>query len=177
MYQERIQDLRPTPASFRRLAALTARVFLLGGLWLVLAGADPSAWIIGAPAVLAAAWAWWRLDPMPGGRLSISGLIGFVPFFLWHSLLGALDVSSRVLRPKPAIAPGFASYRMKLTRGDARVFFSNLVSLLPGTLSAEIRGRELRIHALDARQDPTPALAALEARVAAIFPETGGSQR
>lgn len=157
------------------------RLVLFGFLWLVIAGRDPDSWIIGAPVVLVTALASLALRRGRPGRVSALGLLRFLPFFLWESLRGGLDVAGRVLRPHLAIAPGFQRYPLALTDAGAQVFFLSVVSLLPGTLSADLRAGVVLVHALDNRADLTPGLARLERRVGALFgqplpPEREGGQ-
>jgi multicomponent Na+:H+ antiporter subunit E len=61
---------------------------------------------------------------------------------------------------------------MTLESASARVFFVNLVSLVPGTLSADIRGDRLLVHTLGSSQDTATELGRMERYVAEIF---GGS--
>ena len=144
--------------------------FVLAALWIVLAGTlDPSSWIIGLPAVMAATWAHGRLSLGGGPRLSIIGGIRLLPVFLWGSLKGGIDVAGRVVGPRLNVEPGFFDYRLALTLPSARVFFLDLVSLLPGTLSADLQVDILRVHALDRRVDSIPELVRLEGRIAALF--------
>jgi multicomponent Na+:H+ antiporter subunit E len=162
-------------ASFRsalRLAlGLVLRVAALAVLWLVLAGPDIHSWIIGAPAALAALWIARRES---GGRVagwSVRGFVQFFPYFLWESFRGGIDVARRVIGRRVDVEPGYHGYRLALARPSARVFFLDVVSLLPGTLSADIDGDRLLVHMLDRRQDPSRELARLERRVAAVFGE------
>lgn len=152
------------------------RLGLFSALWAVLAGGSPASWIIGAPTVLSATWASLRLHPDTGrdGRagMRLLGLVRFTPFFLLQSIRGGLDVALRVLRPRLRIHPGFQSYRPRLGDPLARVVFLDTISLLPGTLSADMRDGLIHIHALDARDDLEPGLARLEAVVAALFGES-----
>jgi len=142
-------------------------------LWFTLAGhEDLSSWIVGVPTVIAATWVHTRLSPRDGVRLSLIGGTRLIPFFLRESLMGGIDVARRVVGPRLNVAPGFLDYRLGLTQPSARVFFIDLVSLLPGTLSADVRGETLRIHALDHGVDPVPDLVRLEERVAALYGET-----
>ena len=46
---------------------------------------------------------------------------------------------------------------------------ANTVTLLPGTLSADLRGQILVVHVLDARGPAAERLALLERRVADLF--------
>ena len=151
---------------------MLGRLILFAVLWLVIAGSDPASWIIGAPVVLMATIYGERLAIPPRRGLSPVAVLAFLPYFLWQSLLGGLDVAKRVLRPRLDIAPGFLRYPVRLSDPDARVFFLDSISLLPGTLSADMRGGIIEVHALDASIDFAPELADLERRVATLFGET-----
>ncbi len=143
---------------------------VLGVVWFVLTGGrDPSSWIIGLPAVLAAAWCYKGLSRGSPHRPSMLAVARFVPVFFWESFKGGTDVARRVVGPRVDVDPGFFDYRLGLILPSARVFFVDLVSLLPGTLSADIHGDTLRVHALDRGVDPTGNLRRLERLVAAIF--------
>lgn len=157
---------------FRRPGAFVARALLFAGGWLVIAGADPAGWIIGVPAVIAAAWAQGRLSEGTGAGLSPWAAARFLPYFLFESLRGGIDVAARVMRPRMRIAPGLSEYRTSLRHPAARVLFTNSISLLPGTLSADARGALIRVHSLDASQDTNADLQRLERRIAALFRET-----
>jgi multicomponent Na+:H+ antiporter subunit E len=103
--------------------------------------------------------------------LSPGGSLRFLPFFVIESFRGGIDVARRVLGPRLDVEPGLIDYRLRLTLQPARVFFTNLVSLLPGTLSADLAGASVRIHVLDRRVDAVAELERLEQRVAALFRE------
>ena len=149
---------------------LTGLVF--GAIWLILAGPeDPSSWIIGLPAVVAAAWCYDALSPGRGSRLSVSGLAKLVPVFFWESFKGGIDVARRVVGPRVNVDPGFFDYRLEVKQPSARVFFVDLVSLLPGTLSADMQGDTLTVHTLDQSADAVAELQRLEQLVAAVFRE------
>jgi len=156
----------------RRLLGLSPRLLLFALLWLVIAGEDPGAWIIGLPAVFLATYYSMRLARRPSSPVSIPAVLRFIPYFLWQSLRGSLDVALRVMRPVMRIAPGFQRYRIHLLDPHARVFFLDSISLLPGTLSADMRDGFIEIHALDAGIDLTPELADLERRIARLFGES-----
>lgn len=71
------------------------------------------------------------------------------------------------------IRPGFKRYRTKLKTLSARTFFANCVSLLPGTLAADLQDAWLEIHVLNTDSDPNAELTRLERFVAQIFIEEG----
>jgi len=112
-------------------------------VWLVLSGGQASSWLVGVPTVVAAVWAGRALRAAhsaeaPAARVRWSALPGFALFFLYESLRGGIDVARRLLHRRPAVAPGFIDYRCALPAGGARLLFANSVSLLPGTLSADL---------------------------------------
>jgi len=144
----------------------------LAGLWWLLSDGDPASWVIGVPVVLAASWSVRHLGSGGAGAVSVLGLLRFVPFFLWQSLRGGIDVALRTLAPRMRICPGFTVYRSELRRRDALSFFVACVSLLPGSLAAGIDGDRLDVHLLDSATDATDELRRLEAAVARVYPDT-----
>ncbi len=110
----------------RRRVSVSRLLFsgvVFAALWITLAGHnDPSAWIIGLPAVIAAAWSYDRLSQGGSSRLSIVGGIRLIPFFLRESFTGGIDVARRVVWPRLDVDPGFFDYRLGLVLPSARVF-------------------------------------------------------
>lgn len=107
--------------------------------------------------------------------LCFQHLPAFVGFFLIASIRGGVDITQRILSWPLAISPGFLTYRTALHHPGARIFFLDLISLLPGTLSADfIEPDRLIIHALDTRGDNYRELARLEYQVARLFCEPIG---
>jgi multicomponent Na+:H+ antiporter subunit E len=141
-------------------------------VWLILVGPDPASWIIGVPFVVAATLASLKLSEPRERNLSLLSLAGFLPYFLGESLRGGLDVAARVMLPRMRLQPGNREYRVRLKSPAARLVFIDSISLLPGTLSADLRGDRVTVHALDVRTDVVDDLTALERRVAALFCES-----
>jgi multicomponent Na+:H+ antiporter subunit E len=155
------------------LLRLFLSALILGLIWVVLTGPqDPLSWVVGMPAVIAAAWSRHRLVRSRSHRISIRGALRFPLFFVTESFKGGIDVAWRVIGPKVKVDPGLFEYRLALELPAARVFFADMVSLLPGTLSADLNDQVVTIHALDRTSDPAAELARLEQRVAGIFGET-----
>lgn len=159
------------PLVIRHPVSALVRALLLAGLWVVFAGPDPGSWVIGAPTVLGATWASLKLSAPRPRTLSPAGTLRFLPFFLVESLRGGIDVAWRVLRPAMAVRPGLRTYRTRLRNPSARLVFVDSISLLPGTLSADLRNDVVTVHALDVETEIERALEALEGRVAALFDE------
>ncbi len=147
---------------------------LLLAVWLMLTAGDPASWMIGLPFIALAI----LLQPASDNRsdksslsVNFSGLLQFAWFFILESLRGGVDVSRRVLAAKPRIDPVFYDYAMQLQIPHAQQLFISSISLLPGTLCADLNNNQLRIHTLDQHMDTTQGIKRLESLVGKIFGE------
>jgi multicomponent Na+:H+ antiporter subunit E len=143
---------------------IVALVFAL--LWGALAGGGAS-WLLGAPLVAVATWLAlrgtalvWRIQPL--------AVLRFLPWFLGRALVGGLDVLRRVAMPRMPIAPGFVTVPMRLS-GDAAVLVTAIISLSPGTLTAELSDTEAVLHVIDAAQPIAAQVRETEVRVAQLL--------
>ena len=148
---------------------LVLRVIVLAGLWFGLNGFDAKSWLIGIPAVVLAALINYKSLPRGSWRWRARGILPMLAFFFKESFLGAFDVAQRALRSNMPIHPGFVSYRCRLTSTSARLFFADLITLMPGTLSARAENADFLIHSLDTRGDVEASLRKLELKVADLF--------
>ena len=146
---------------------LIGRALFLAACWWAVAEGNREAWVVGGPAVLVAVAVSWRLHPPYPVR--IAGLLRFLPMFLWRSLAGGVDVAARALSPSLPIQPALIDFTTVLPVGLPRVVFANIVSLLPGTLSADIVDDTLRLHVLSGAAGAEGELRALERAVADLF--------
>ena len=146
---------------------LAARTAAFTAVWAILGGGR--GWLVGIPVILVAAAA--SIFMSSPGHWSFVGLLRFIPYFAWNSLRGAVDVAVRALHPGLPIDPGILNYELRLENAAARVVMANTVTLLPGTLSTELRGKVLVVHALNASAHVEEMLHALERRVADLFGE------
>jgi len=143
------------------------RLILFSLMWWILTDGAMDSWPVGLPVVLIATLASVML--MPPLSWSLRGMALFIPYFLWHSIRGGVDVARRALHPQLPISPGLLDYRFRLPPGLPRVFMANTVSLLPGTLSVELCEEILRVHVLDETGAISEELNTLENRLADIF--------
>jgi len=150
---------------------------LLGLLWGVVAKGDAASWVVGLPSIALAAVAFDRLRGQRTLGFRPWMLPEFAAWFLWHSLRGGADVAWRALQPQMPLHPGFLRYRLALPPGSARVFLVDCLSLLPGTLSADIEGDELVLHALDTGADVIAETREAERRVEKLYGISGGPTR
>lgn len=139
--------------------------------WLLLTKGAFSSLIIGVPAIILALIVNCTLPSLNTFKLSLPAIIPFLIFFTKQSLLGGLDVASRAFRKNMRISTTFIYYPFKMTNQIARLFFANTVSLLPGTLSADLDEDKALIHLLDEKLNNMENLRMLEVKVAALFGE------
>jgi multicomponent Na+:H+ antiporter subunit E len=145
-------------------STIVSRTLLFSIMWWALTGGVAASWWIGVPAVVLAVVA--SIVLLPPVPLVWPEVLKFAPFFLWHSLLGGADVASRAFHPRMPIAPAVIVYPLRLPPGPPQVILANIISLLPGTLSAALDGQVLKVHVLDSRGDLMAELMVLEQRVA-----------
>ena len=144
--------------------------FVLAMLWLVLTGGDTSSWLVGIPAILVAMMSAHLLAGSQNHvRISLLGVVRFVPFFLWRCFTAGMDVARRAMSPNLSLEPALIEYHTGLPHGPPRVAFVSAVSLLPGTLSAGVDDDCLTVHLLDRRQDYQRELWQVERSVAWMF--------
>lgn len=151
------------------LRSSAARFATLALLWLALTEGDLGTLWLGFLAVVAATLSSLALLPPAGHSLSPVGTARFIGFFLWQSSVGGIDVALRALRPDMDLEPALVEYTTRLPKGGARVLFANTISLLPGTLSAEIQDRRLLIHTLAISSSLDEELRHMEEMVARVF--------
>ncbi|MFU8877002.1 MAG: Na+/H+ antiporter subunit E [Wenzhouxiangellaceae bacterium] len=119
-------------------------------LWLIIHG--PSGWLPGLlAATLGGVLAGWLAEGRPHHWNPLR-LVGFSGFFVIESMRGGFDVARRTLHPRMPIRPDFLEYHVRLPAGQPETLLISVISLLPGTLSAEFYPGERRlvVHSLSA---------------------------
>ena len=91
-----------------------------------------------------------------------------IPYFLYHSLSGGIDVAIRAFKRPLPLTPDLIDYPVRLPAGPATVLMAGLVTLMPGTLAVICDGR-LRVHVLDRDGPFWHELQTLERHVGAVF--------
>jgi len=156
-----------SPSRSAWVSAIVGRTSLLAICWWAVTEGDPAAVGMGVVAVVPAVLLSLRAHaPEPFHFLA---LLRFLPVFLWRSLAGGIDVARRALMPDMRLQPTLVEYRTALPAGLPRVFLANVISLLPGTLSADIHGDRLSLHVLSDSNGSEDDLRRLELAVAPIF--------
>lgn len=148
---------------------IVARVVFFAAAWWILSGGSTYTWFVGAAVVILAVLTSLRLHPRPLMRVSITGLLAFLGFFLLRSFQGGVQVAVMALRPRMNLNPGVLEFRLRLPQEGARLFLVSILSLLPGTLSASLNGNRLQLHVLDMRMPIEQEVHDAEACVARLF--------
>ncbi|MFO7816063.1 MAG: Na+/H+ antiporter subunit E [Desulfovibrionales bacterium] len=153
----------------RYVRSIGLRTAFFAVLWAVLTEGEGllSVWTL--PGVFVGVVVSLLLCPARDCKWGFLPTVRFIPYFLWHSLLGGLDVSYRALSPRSRVRPEIVDFPFVLEKEPARVFFLWTVSLLPGTAGVDLQGNTARIHVLDAGLADTASLRDLEGRIAGIF--------
>ncbi len=76
-------------------------------------------------------------------------LLSFLYYFCAQSLRGGWDIARLALTPKPNLSPGFIKYHTDLANESQVFTLMQVLSLLPGTVSAKQNCRELTIHVMN----------------------------
>lgn len=150
-----------------RLTWATQGFFVLFSLWLVFDGL--AGWPVGVLAALTgAALAAWLADSQPFWWNPFR-LVEFAGFFLVESFRGGIDVAWRSLHPRMPVSPRFFEHEIKLPEGQPSTLLISVISLLPGTLSAELQRDErvLIVHSLT--EGGEESVQRLERRIARLF--------
>lgn len=154
---------------FEAIRVFLFRLLGFAALWLVLTRGSVDEWPLGAVIIVAATGASIRLAPPLPWRLSLSGALHFIPFFLFQSLLGGWDVARRAFLPSMPLEPGFVDHTFNIESEAGRVLFTWIVSLVPGTASVRLADGHLTVHVLDRSENSEEKLRHLERYVAALF--------
>lgn len=150
-----------------RLNSALFRAAVLALVWWMLADGDTDSWVVGLPLVIVATLT--SLAMLAPVTLSLTGILRLAPFFIWHSLRGGVDVAWRALHPKVPVYPALVEFNTRLPPGLPRILMVNTVSLLPGTLSADLRANCLQVHVLASAEAVPSQLLAQEQAVARVF--------
>lgn len=150
-----------------RITWATQGFFVLFVLWLVFDGLD--GWPVGLfAAMVGGALAAWLAEGRPFWWNPVR-LVEFAGFFIFESFRGGIDVAWRSLDPRLPVMPRFFEYDIALPEGQPSTLLISTISLLPGTLSAELlRDKNvLVVHSLSPGGERS--VSRLEDRIARLF--------
>lgn len=125
------------------------------GLWLLLSGYFdvPLLLVFGALSCALAVFIAWRtevIDPEEQPlRLRLTAhIFTYWPWLLWQIVLANLDVARRILDPTLPISPTLVTLKPTQHSDLGRVIYANSITLTPGTVTTNLSGDTLEVHAL-----------------------------
>jgi len=72
----------------------------------------------------------------------------YAPWLVWEVVKANLDVAKRVLRPDLPIHPMLIKVKAGQKSDLGRVIYANSITLTPGTVSVDVDGETITVHAL-----------------------------
>ena len=164
-------------AKSKKVKSFGVDFMLLSSVWLLLTDGNPSAFGFGFTFVLCATVTSCLLREtkkqhvkQTNTSIKFIQLPKFIAYFLWQSFKGGIGVAKEALTFRISVKPKFHTYHYQfLQPNQAQEMFINVVSLLPGSLSAERTSTTLNIHYLNIENYSLEALHDLEYQVAQLF--------
>lgn len=150
---------------------IVLHILIMAFFWWILTGHDYQSWFVGVPAVLLSLWVRMHMTQSESWCVDVFKIFPFLLYFLIQSVSSGVDVIKRAFHPKLPLKPAFIRYPLKLKTDVSRVFFANVISLLPGTFSANFTDDTVEVHVLDESLPNERNLQALEVKIAEVFCE------
>ena len=72
----------------------------------------------------------------------------YAPWLIWQIVKANVDVARRILHPALPIRPHVIRIRAGQKTDLGRVIFANSITLTPGTVTIDLEGDDLTVHAL-----------------------------
>ena len=147
--------------------------FVLFGLWLLFSGLyAPLLLTLGIVSSVFVAWIAERmglLTPEPDTAwLRPLRCLAYLPWFAWQVAKANADVTRRILAPSRAISPRVLRVPSTQASDLARTVYANSITLTPGTISIDVAGDVITVHALSREGAENLASGEMGARVTAL---------
>jgi multicomponent Na+:H+ antiporter subunit E len=122
-------------------------------LWLLLSGhwTDPLLLGFGVASAALAVFISWRMEGLDheGVPISVSlHALAYWPWLLWQIVLSNLAVARCILDPG-RIGPRMAWVPASQKSDLGKVIYANSITLTPGTISVQVDGAHILVHALE----------------------------
>jgi len=125
----------------------------LAVFWLLLSGffTMPLLLILGALSVAFTLYLALRMDREDGERVSLLVDLPIIRYWLWllvEIVKSNIDVAKLILTPKLKLTPRMVRVKATQTSDVGIVIYANSITLTPGTVTVDIVGDEILVHAL-----------------------------
>lgn len=150
---------------------------VLLAFWMLLSWRlDPLFLVLGVLSAAAVTWVSRPLLDATLGRtdghrrhLHVGYLLLYVVWLLGRLPAGGAHIARIVLDPRIPPRPGIARFRTNLSSPAARTMLATSITMVPGTMTLDVRGNEFTIHAFTPTSVGDLANAATQRRIARIF--------
>ncbi len=159
----------------RKLRAIMLFVALLVFWQALSARIDPLFMVLGVLSAALSTWLGVRLiDAVVGSaeytpRIHLGYLLLYLGWLLMQIPPAGVQVARVVLDPRRPPRPGVVRFRTELSSPAARTLLANSITLVPGTMTLNVEGREFTVHAFTPDSAEDLATAAMQGRIARAF--------
>jgi multicomponent Na+:H+ antiporter subunit E len=154
------------------LGRLLSSVVILFGTWLLWSGIyQPLTIGFGVGSCLFVAWLSARMgivDEEGSPVHLVPRLVLYVPWLVLAVIKANLDVAVRILKPGLPISPRLVKIKASQQNDLGRVVYANSITLTPGTVTVDMQGDELTIHALTAEAEADLLTGDMDRRVTSL---------
>ncbi len=130
-------------------------VSILAGFWFLMSpNLSPVNIVIGLGSCIGITYFWSPDLFRPGHpmKFNLRQAVKLFQYFLhlgYNVIIANISVAIIVLSPKLPISPGFILLQTKLKHDLTRVLYANSITLTPGTITVDLNGDRLLVHAID----------------------------
>ena len=125
---------------------------VLFGLWLLLSGHyEPFLLSLGVISVVVVLLVALRMDVVDheGHPVHLTlKCLTYWPWLAWEIIKANIDVAYRIIRPELPISPTMVRVKASQQSEVGKVIYANSITLTPGTISVNMEGDEITVHAL-----------------------------
>jgi multicomponent Na+:H+ antiporter subunit E len=159
--------MRPISSQF--LILKTAALFVM---WVMLSGKF-DLFHLGLGLVLSFCVAWINSGHSPFvPRFHLWGkILMYLPWLFMRIVDSSLHLTKLILHPRLPIHPRLIRYESTLQEPPAVVLLGNSITLTPGTITVEVNGQVLLIHAMDEVSSEDVTSGRIESKIAEVFGE------
>lgn len=142
----------------------------LVALWFALSGETAPLFLgLGLASVMVSLWLAARLRIIDRDASPYHRIVQLVLYLIWLMIQVAranIAVIAKILGPKRAIDPSIVRVRTSAQTDLGKALFANSITLTPGTVTVDVRGGDLVVHALVRETAPPHAFAAMDRNAA-----------
>ena len=159
--------MRPISSQF--LALKTAALFVM---WVMLSGKFDLVHLgLGLSLSFLVAWINSGHSPFVP-RFQLWGrILLYLPWLFSRIIQSSLHLTKLILHPRLPIHPRLIRYESTLQEPPSVVLLGNSITLTPGTITVEVNGRVLLVHAMDEVSGEDVTSGRFESKIAEVFGE------